>query len=918
MSSEFEVISNSFEMNDMLFCSICGMVLDPVNCDSSIVIDNNLPYHTECFNCFSEEKNDNNEELDTLEFVDNIKRLPASLTGKKGRKLKVRKQRGKDPALIAQIENLNFDIFQRKSLFLTLNDVKTVTRQLGYLPYNIVEIGAYENNQFQDGIIDSRERISFNNDNSHHIRCDSLSNINAVPQVLILYPLNANDLQGRYNLEEGSKPFPTITWMSCPNLFSKISKLEVDGWIAKFQKKLTNVNEGKEEYRERMKVAHRLYSEFRWNLLTNEDKEMIEKAGWAQNLRDIGIAGMAKCDTVKCLHTHYAHFLAFPEHGNIIGEWVHELLVEERDKNSSNKFKKDRNSIQVDKDITELSVNINSLNINSEKEEEKESNIILTPGRNDIKDSSNIENNNTTPNSYLSPPSKVDYSSPPSKVVNPHVDVNNILPNAFSPRSSSLTRLDDNVEELKEAVLKAATETTSAFNCTDGENAAKLNIRKNILSSKLNETKLRNILKYNPSLCCYRSVIMGSNIGHTPMHICAGNSNIKAMEILIEFGASTWVRDLQGRTPLHIAAEKNQIVACEFLRNKMMLERKDPIGEDAPTDLKGTTPLGCASISTKGKASPALRKLLFNVGDNSVFPRSPRSPRAGKSPWKGPLGTITENLIYAHAETNGWKESMEDRISISNPVIGRTAWSFFGIFDGHGGQYTANFVADKFPIILSNEANLNEAKRNNHDFSSLLGGKDNDEDTTPEILKEILLNTCKNVDEKLSKEDRMLIEFNEKKAPYKDIHSKNHKYFTSYDTSGSAAIIALVTSRYVAIGNIGDSRAVLGHRISLEKAPTSIYPNHHNLVATDLSRDHKLNIPEEQQRAEDAGCIVNDVEGCSLFNKEVHSICYTDTCRLRMSRSFGDFYLKQNIHLPYDKQAVTAVPEIRIHDRTSW
>lgn len=37
--------------------------------------------------------------------------------------------------------------------------------------------------------------------------------------------------------------------------------------------------------------------------------------------------------------------------------------------------------------------------------------------------------------------------------------------------------------------------------------------------------------------------------------------------------------------------------------------------------------------------------------------------------------------------------------------------------------------------------------------------------------------------------------------------------------------------------------------------------------------------------------------------------------RLRMSRAFGDFYLKQNQDLPFDQQAVIAVPEIRIHKR---
>ena len=51
---------------------------------------------------------------------------------------------------------------------------------------------------------------------------------------------------------------------------------------------------------------------------------------------------------------------------------------------------------------------------------------------------------------------------------------------------------------------------------------------------------------------------------------------------------------------------------------------------------------------------------------------------------------------------------------------------------------------------------------------------------------------------------------------------------------------------------------------------------------------------------------------------EVYTELYQDgKARLRMSRSFGDFYLKQNSLLGADQQAVVAVPEITIHRRCS-
>lgn len=48
--------------------------------------------------------------------------------------------------------------------------------------------------------------------------------------------------------------------------------------------------------------------------------------GRTRALRDVGIAGMHCFHGVKCLHTHYAHYRAFPHHGNLIGQWVQELI----------------------------------------------------------------------------------------------------------------------------------------------------------------------------------------------------------------------------------------------------------------------------------------------------------------------------------------------------------------------------------------------------------------------------------------------------------------------------------------------------------------------------------------------------------------------------------------------------------------
>lgn len=202
-----------------------------------------------------------------------------------GRTLRSRNRNNEIPI----VEDMN--IFIRRNDKLTIEDIQNVANQLRYNPMNIIDIGAY-------------------------------SKITKEPIVAILYPLLVNDLQGNYIKEEGYKPFPTTMWITCPSLHTRISKLEDQGWVAKLQEKLL----GNKEFLQIMHDAHEKYSKFRWSLLTSEDITMIESKGWTPKLRDVGIAGIASFDGVKCLHCHYAHHVCKPEDNNIVGQWVEELL----------------------------------------------------------------------------------------------------------------------------------------------------------------------------------------------------------------------------------------------------------------------------------------------------------------------------------------------------------------------------------------------------------------------------------------------------------------------------------------------------------------------------------------------------------------------------------------------------------------
>lgn len=148
--------------------------------------------------------------------------------------------------------------FQFRSPTLDISCVRTIIRQLGYTPYNIVDVGGL-------------------------IEFDVAGIASPVPYPLtaVVYPLNSNDLTGRYAREDGLKPFPTSMWMTCPVLHARISVLEDRGYITKLHSRLlAGEPDDPQRYANKMQEAHSRYAEFRWGMLSAEHKEYISSQGW--------------------------------------------------------------------------------------------------------------------------------------------------------------------------------------------------------------------------------------------------------------------------------------------------------------------------------------------------------------------------------------------------------------------------------------------------------------------------------------------------------------------------------------------------------------------------------------------------------------------------------------------------------------
>ena len=134
--------------------------------------------------------------------------------------------------------------------------------------------------------------------------------------------VSATDSQGTplvvrmYSIVD-KKPFPTLYWMTSELLKKEISHIEASGVIKQLEERLKD----DEEFLKAYHASHQDYVDQRLRYLSDEDKAFAEQAGFIEILQQKGIGGIANWNTVRCLHTQYAHHLAG---FNIVGQWMDE------------------------------------------------------------------------------------------------------------------------------------------------------------------------------------------------------------------------------------------------------------------------------------------------------------------------------------------------------------------------------------------------------------------------------------------------------------------------------------------------------------------------------------------------------------------------------------------------------------------
>ncbi|KAL9233512.1 hypothetical protein vseg_008500 [Gypsophila vaccaria] len=228
----------------------------------------------------------------------------------------------------------------------------------------------------------------------------------------------------------------------------------------------------------------------------------------------------------------------------------------------------------------------------------------------------------------------------------------------------------------------------------------------------------------------------------------------------------------------------------------------------------------------------------------------------------------------------GKKGTNQDAMVVWENFCSRSDTIFCGVFDGHGpyGHVVAKKVRDSLPQKLNAqwEANVKDevpSEINNH------SGSLNAEDTSAISADE---ESCVSVDvEDAEKQPDIFNLLKESYLKAFKIIDRELKVHPSVDCfcSGTTAVTLIKQGQDLVIGNVGDSRAVLGTR-----------NKDNSLIAVQLTVDLKPNLPAEEERIKKCNGRV-----FALRNEPHISRVWlpdSNTPGLAMARAFGDFCLK--------------------------
>ncbi|KAM0940878.1 putative protein-serine/threonine phosphatase [Dioscorea sansibarensis] len=229
----------------------------------------------------------------------------------------------------------------------------------------------------------------------------------------------------------------------------------------------------------------------------------------------------------------------------------------------------------------------------------------------------------------------------------------------------------------------------------------------------------------------------------------------------------------------------------------------------------------------------------------------------------------------------GKKGTNQDAMIVWENFGSRSDTVFCGVFDGHGpyGHLVARNVRDYLPLKLSAHWEVNMGNEEYRENSMGTAGSVYSDEIASVILEDELTGSV-DLEEK-ERHPEIFTTLKESFLKAFKVMDKELKLHSNIDCfcSGTTAVTLVKQGQDLVIGNIGDSRAVLGTR------------DHNDcLLAVQLTVDLKPNLPREAER-------IKKCKGRVFALRDEPEVArvwlpHSDSPGLAMARAFGDFCLK--------------------------
>ena len=330
----------------------------------------------------------------------------------------------------------------------------------------------------------------------------------------------------------------------------------------------------------------------------------------------------------------------------------------------------------------------------------------------------------------------------------------------------------------------------------------------------------------------------------SPLHLAASDGCIEAIKLLVELGARVSPTDKWGNTPLDAAMQQGHRDVASYLEarggyrgasfQQLKLQELEGLPEPSAQQMLAVpaVPLSLgeqadnfAQFVNKGLVALS-GEFLLEIHGKQGGARWEAVKPAGTAGCLEPPFSAACTLPGAEPDDSGGAvaKTNQDSSYIANPVGGNANAAIFCVFDGHGrhGHIVSQEVLRSSHFELERSTELLES-----DPSAALTAAFESVQAHLRLLAADQTNESESVLARVLAADQT-----------------NESESVPARESGACAIMAYLTADVLVVAGAGDCRAVLGTQRDGE------------VVAVDLSTDHKVDSPGEQDRIEATGSFV--------------------------------------------------------------